>query len=134
MSVLDNLRRSASFMLAWTGLIKRPRFLVHHSTRNPPPAELGERDFVVVRSGRHLKWACFRCPCGCGEKISLGLVKDRRPSWSVSIDWLGRPSVRPSVWQWAGCYSHFWIKAGELDWAGDTGHPPQQYSKSAGDN
>jgi hypothetical protein len=112
-----------AWLLAALGLIPRPRFRARASQTNPPVSELGERDFVVVRSGDFLKWACFRCPCGCGEKISLSLAANRRPSWRVTTDWLSRPTVEPSVWQTAGCHSHFWIRKGAVQWCPGTGAP-----------
>jgi hypothetical protein len=111
------------WLLAALGFVVKPRFLARTSETNPAKTELSESDFVVVRSGDFLKWACFRCPCGCGEKISLSLAANRRPSWRVSTDWFGRPTVAPSVWQRAGCYSHFWIRNGRVDWCPGTGEP-----------
>lgn len=51
----------------------------------------------------------------------LSLSKSTRPRWSVTIDRLGRPTLQPSVRQVAGCYSHFWVRRGAVEWCGDTG-------------
>src|ERR1700741_298485 len=91
-----------AWVLAALGFIARPRFLARGSETNPPVSDLSDSDFVMVQSGRFLKWACFRCPCGCGEKISLSLAANRTPSWRVAVDWLGRPTVTPSGWQRGG--------------------------------
>jgi uncharacterized protein DUF6527 len=111
--------------LAWLGWIQKPRFIARFAETHPSTQELVESDFVIVRSGGVTKWACFRCPCGCGEKIALSLVTQRRPSWRVFTDWLKRPTVEPSVWQRAGCYSHFWIRKGAVQWCPGSGQPPK---------
>lgn len=110
-------------LLAWLGFIERPRFIVRRSSTHPNVNELSESDLVIVGAGPHLKWACFRCPCGCGEKIALSLAPERRPRWSVLADRLSRPTVDPSVRQTANCHSHFWIKKGQVEWCQDTGRP-----------
>jgi hypothetical protein len=73
---------------------------------------------LVVQDGVLQKWACLRCPGGCGERIQLSLNEKRRPRWSVTIDALGRPSVSPSVNVLNDCRCHFWIKRGGIDWVG----------------
>lgn len=39
--------------------------------------------------------------------------------WSFE-EWSGQATLRPSIgnWQWP-CRSHYWITAGEVEWAGD---------------
>jgi len=111
-------------LLTWLGFIKKPAFVMRYAESHPSVDELSPSDLVVVRSGSFTKWACLRCPCGCGEKIALSLDTRRRPSWRVSTDWLRRPSVSPSIWRHGGCYSHFWIKSGAIEWCLGTGKPP----------
>jgi hypothetical protein len=112
-------------LLVWLRWIEKPHFITSFVDTHPSVQELDENEFVIVRSGEHTKWACFRCPCGCGDKIALSLVTERRPSWRVFTDWLKRPTVEPSVWQRAGCYSHFWIRKGAVQWCPGTGQPPR---------
>jgi hypothetical protein len=112
-----------TWLLATLGFIAKPRFLARFSETTPAKDQLAETDLVIVRSGDFLKWICFRCPCGCGEKISLSLATNRRPQWRVSVDRFGMPTVSPSVWQTAGCYSHFWIRDGRVDWCPGSGSP-----------
>jgi Family of unknown function (DUF6527) len=109
------------FILALLGLIQRPRFIARYANSHPTISQLSEEDFVVVRSGQFLKWAVFKCPCGCGDKIALSLGANRRPSWRVSLDWLKRPTVHPSMWQKDRCYAHFWIRNGAVEWCDGTG-------------
>lgn len=119
-----------TYILSWLGLIERPRFHARFSKRHPSVMDLSESDFVIVRSGRFTKWACFRCPCGCGDKVALSLSATRRPAWRVSVDWLMRPTVKPSVWQQDRCFSHFWVTGGGVDWCQDSGRRPLSANKN----
>ncbi|HTH10805.1 MAG TPA: DUF6527 family protein [Acidovorax sp.] len=58
----------------------------------------------------------MRCPCGCGRKIELLLIKEAAPRWDLDLDQKGRPSLTPSVWLRDGCQSHFWIRKGKVRW------------------
>jgi hypothetical protein len=78
----------------------------------------------VVGGQGYMKWAYLTCPCRCGAPIMLSLAAARHPHWQVQIDWLDRPTIKPSIWQTEGCFSHFWIRQGRLDWVGDTGKGP----------
>ncbi len=77
----------------------------------------GELVFVVDAGIE--KWACFKCPGGCGAAIPLSLNRKRRPSWVVALDWFQRPTVTPSVHQTNKCGCHFWITKGCIDWCKD---------------
>jgi hypothetical protein len=112
-------------LLIWLGLIEKPRFLARYVEHHPSLDELSFDDLVVVRSGTFTKWACFRCPCGCGEKVALSLAENRRPAWRVSVDWLRRPTIKPSVWLTDCCRSHFWITNGCIQWVQDKGLRPE---------
>ncbi|WP_246628708.1 DUF6527 family protein [Methylomagnum ishizawai] len=89
--------------------------------RHPKPDELPPGLLVVVKDGGYLKWACFRCPGGCGEKLQLSLNPSRRPRWTVGLDWLRRPTLTPSVHQFNACRCHFVLKNGIVNWCRDSG-------------
>jgi hypothetical protein len=89
----------------------------------PAREALKAHELVVVGSADHPKWLTFPCPCGCDEPLLLSLNLRRRPRWSVTADARGRPSVSPSVRRTAGCFSHFWIRGGQVHWCADTGAP-----------
>jgi Family of unknown function (DUF6527) len=108
-------------VLVWLGVIAKPRFLVRYAESHPTLSQLSDDDFVIVRSGEFQKWACFKCPCGCGDKIALSLAANRKPSWRVALDWLKRPTVSPSIWQQDHCHAHFWIRGGTVDWCAGSG-------------
>jgi hypothetical protein len=64
------------------------------------------------------RWLHVRCPCGCGDVISLSLLKYHFPSWSLTWHRDGTLSVAPAVWNGRGCGSCFSIEKGEVRWAG----------------
>ncbi len=102
-------------------LIPKAQFKATTVSANPSLDSLPGGQLVVVGDGRFHKWAYLRCPCGCGDPIMLSLSTTKRPSWRVRLDWLARPTLEPSVRQTGGCYSHFWLRAGCVEWCGDTG-------------
>ena len=62
---------------------------------------------VLVGTGSTPKRLQFLCPCGCGEVVSLNLLRDAGPAWRLEIDEESRVSVWPSVRRQSGCKSHF---------------------------
>ena len=71
-------------------------------------------DVALVERGRprHL---IVRCPCGCGDDISLNVDPEAGPCWRL----LRRGealTVMPSVWRETGCESHFFLWRDEVDW------------------
>ena len=102
-------------------VIRRPDLVGQVMDRHPNPEELLPGMVVIVKDGVIEKWACLRCPGGCGEKLMLSLNTARRPRWSVKLDWLRRPSVTPSINQLNACHCHFWIRGGEVQWCKDSG-------------
>ncbi len=108
-------------LLVWLHLVAGPDLVGELVAVNPANEAVPPGRLIVVGGRGYQKWAYLRCPCGCGEVIMLSLAKSRRPRWSVTVDWWGRPTVKPSVRQTMGCYSHFWIRQGVVDWCPDTG-------------
>jgi hypothetical protein len=113
----DILRR----LLVRTGFIEQPKFTVRYVERHPTPDQVPIGEILVVRGVTHAKWACFRCPGECGNRFQLSLNPLQRPRWTISTDWLNRPSIEPSVLQVMGCQAHFWVRGGHLYWCEDSG-------------
>jgi len=107
--------------LIWLHLLPRPEYLSRIVREHPNPDKIVNGMILIVKDGQIEKWACFHCPCGCGQRIQLSLTQSRRPRWVVLTDWLSRPTVNPSIRQLSGCKSHFWIKRGQIEWCKDTG-------------
>jgi len=80
------------------------------------PSTLPSRNLVLAREDREDWTVGFYCPCGCGRRIELLLVKEARPRWKLTQDKKGRPTLSPSVWLRGGCRSHFFVRAGRIVW------------------
>ena len=91
-------------------------FLTDRASALPDQPTITEERLALVESGGVKKWACFKCPGGCGEVISLSLNPNQRSRWRVSEDFWLRPTVHPSVHQKNACGCHFWIKKGQVSW------------------
>lgn len=115
------LKRIRDWIAAALGFERKPDFTVELVGTNPSRGSVPSGRIIVVGGPGYQKWAYLRCPCGCGEVIMLSLNHARRPRWSVTIDARGRPTIYPSVRQIAGCFSHFWIRGGRVEWCADTG-------------
>jgi hypothetical protein len=101
-------------------MIEAPDLVTAVVSQHPTPKDLTPGRLFLVQSEGLEKWACFRCPGGCGQKIMLSLVGRREPSWVVRTDWLKRPTIQPSVRQINRCGCHFWVTRGCVDWCGDS--------------
>lgn len=98
--------RSGVRLIRWRGIAAR-----HHEAA----ALLQEAgDVALVERGRprHL---VVRCPCGCGDDISLNVDPEAGPCWRI-LRGGERLTVMPSVWRETGCESHFFLWRDEVDW------------------
>ena len=102
-------------------LIKSPDFLLNIVERHPNPDELIRGTIFIVQNGDFKKTACFLCPGECGKKIILPLIHTPKSKWKVDIDWLGRPSIDPSIRVLNACRCHYWIRKGTVNWCIDNG-------------
>jgi len=79
------------------------------------PDSLAQHRLYLIGSG--VPWsAALICPCGCGKVIQLSLLPDDSPSWTVSFDRDGLPTLSPSVRRTNGCRSHFFLRHGAIVW------------------
>jgi hypothetical protein len=92
--------------------------------KTPSNSAVVPRQFIEVVSQNIPRWVMFKCPCSCGETISLPLQAPHNPRWSVSPSAAGRPDLYPSVWRNKGCMSHFWIEDGRVFWCDNSGVAP----------
>lgn len=118
-------------LLVLVGLIERPTFVARYVDRHPTPDQVRDGEIVIVRGQQQFKWACFRCPGGCGNRFQLSLNPSRRPRWSIRTDWLNRPTINPSVLQNGACGAHFWISRARVQWCTDTKCGPSRSRTSA---
>lgn len=97
----------------------RPKYLAELPNR-PRAHEL-----YVLQSNSQPWAVAMLCPCNCGALIQLSLLTNDSPRWRLSFDRKGRPTLSPSVWRTRGCKSHFFLRAGRIDWCKEpfsTGH------------
>jgi hypothetical protein len=80
------------------------------------PAKLPFRSLVLARKDGEDWCVGLRCPCGCGQRLEMMLLKSVKPRWDVTLDPRGRVTLHPSVWLRTGCRSHFCIRAGKVVW------------------
>ena len=99
----------------WEALLP-PRVLVVVEGGDPPD-RLPRRDLVLLRDGGEDWSVAMRCPCGCGQKVELALIREAKPRWSLRNDLGNHPTLSPSVWLREGCRSHFFVRAGRIRWA-----------------
>ena len=71
---------------------------------------------MIVGGKDWAKWALFKCPGGCGEVLTLCLMKSFKPRWRLKVDKKNRITLNPSVWKKDGCRSHFFIRNNKLKW------------------
>ncbi|QQO20527.1 hypothetical protein JJB98_11675 [Bradyrhizobium diazoefficiens] len=80
------------------------------------PKRLPLWNLVVAREDDEDWSVGLRCPCGCGQRLEMLLLKGVKPRWDISVDQRGHVSLHPSVWVREGCKSHFWVRAGKVVW------------------
>lgn len=127
MMISNIVRRSLELLR----LIPRSQLVAQIQGLHPSPDQLRPRNLIIVRDGSIDKWICFSCPCGCGVKIQLSMDMRRRPRWSVKVDWLGRPTLDPSIRRLDDCRCHFWVKRGQIVWCADSGKEPDFVGESS---
>lgn len=102
---------------AWlTGLFRRkPRPWVTLTADDLPDAPQ-EKTVYLVGEGKYLWFVAFVCPCGCEELVQLNLLPDARPRWTIARNPDGTVTISPSIWRVSGCRSHFFLRAGRVEW------------------
>ena len=122
-------------MLAWLkkllrdgaaaiGIIRRPELVGVLVAARPLPEAMEAGKIYIVGGPGYQKWAAFRCPKHEEEIVQLSLMQNRRPRWTIAMDFLDRPTIHPSVRRLDGAYAHFWVNSGYVDWCADTGRRP----------
>ena len=106
------------------GIIRRPDLVGVLVDDHPLPEAMEAGKVYIVGGPNYQKWAIFRCPKHEDEIVQLSLMQNRRPRWTITLDFLDRPTIHPSVRQLDGAFVHFWVKAGRIDWCADTGRRP----------
>lgn len=103
------------------GFIQRPELISLLVSDHPVPEVVRAGVIYIVGGSGYQKWALFRCPKYEDEIVQLSLMASRRPRWTVETDFIGRPTIHPSVRQLDGSLAHFWVKRGRVEWCADSG-------------
>jgi len=80
------------------------------------PKNLNQKVVYIIGVKGNEWLAVLSCPCGCGSKIQLNLLKEEKPFWTWGVNERGAPTLSPSVWRTVGCKSHFFVRAGAIQW------------------
>ncbi len=80
------------------------------------PETLDVKRLYVARDGDKAWLAAMICPCGCSDAVYLNMLADVRPRWSLTEDWLGQPTLSPSIWRTKKCQSHYFMRGGKVIW------------------
>ncbi|WP_367181999.1 DUF6527 family protein [Halothiobacillus sp.] len=91
----------------------------------PKNQDIDVGQFYFIESRSKPKWSLFKCPCGCGDVITITLQTVHQPHWHLTLTQFGRPTLSPSVWRDIGCKSHFVLSDGRVYWCNDTGSAPR---------
>lgn len=91
----------------------RPEQFVHGDEKESAFPEVLEPGKVYVCK----EYFCtvHLCPCGCGDKVFLGIsemVASHPHLWQLEGN-----SFSPSIRKTSGCMSHYFIKNGKVQWA-----------------
>lgn len=94
--------------------------LIKHQFVDAIPEEI---DQETVYISIDFATAVHRCQCGCGLEVVTPLSPT---DWKMIYDGAS-VSLHPSIGNWSfPCRSHYWIRDGRVQWAGDV--PNQQIS------
>ncbi len=78
---------------------------------------LEPREIGLIVDGKIRKWAVLQCPCGCGERIYVNLMRSSSPFWEIEIHPDSKISLHPSLYRGEGtCESHFVVRKGVIKW------------------
>ena len=87
------------------------------------PDKLGSEIVLVLRKNV-AQWAVFMCPCGCGQRLNVNLMRSAEPHWLMSMR-RGKVSLSPSLWATEKCGSHFWLVNNGIFWCWERNAGPR---------
>lgn len=101
----------------WLQLRRRTKYaeVRRVASMDEVPDRPGSVIFLVVRGGIP-RWTVMDCPCRCGARIEVNLMRSQHPRWDLS-EGSGTVTLRPSVWRSGEtCRSHFFIERNRVRW------------------
>ena len=111
---------------AWLRLYRRSKYsnVRRVASMSEVPKRLGSSIYLVGPDDA-LKWVVMACPCRCGARIGVNLMRTRQPHWQIKLQ-SGTVTLRPSLWRSAStCGSHFFIERNKVRWVKQTNAEPK---------
>ena len=75
--------------------------------------KLARRDSLILVERGTPRSVWLRCPCGCGESLSINVDERIHPSWHLRRN-ARSITLLPSVWRESGCGAHFILWENEI--------------------
>lgn len=100
----------------WRRLRRRRRYdgVKRVATMHDVPKRLGGSVYVVGLNTP--KWVVIECPCRCGSRIDVNLMRNREPNWKLAVSKEGA-TLAPSLWMPLNkCGSHFFVRRNRVVW------------------
>lgn len=95
-------------------LLPRRRLVI--ADMDATPQSLPRRDLLLLQADGE-DWAiAMSCPCGCGQRVELPLIREATPRWRLEHSDGHSPSLFPSVWLREGCRAHYHVRGGKVVW------------------
>lgn len=113
------MRKLLKKLLVYFPLFQKKGYGLAYTDSMPPTEKVPDKTLVIVGSEGFFKWAVMKCPCGCGDLLTLSLMKSHKPNWRYSVDKENKATLTPSIWKKDGCRSHFFLRKGQIVWAND---------------
>lgn len=109
------LRLWGLLVALWNRLLGKPR--PYRACRVADAPDTLKDCIVYIVGADGYDWsALMRCPCGCGKTLEMNLLPSAKPVWQLTEDKEGIVTLHPSVWLKTGCKSHFFLRAGIVQW------------------
>jgi hypothetical protein len=99
--------------------IRAYRSVITVDSMDEVPAKLGGTVYLVERGGTQ-RWAVLMCPCQCGKRIEVNLMRSRWPRWRARRHADQTITLMPSLWMPTNeCGSHFWLYRNGVVWVSE---------------
>lgn len=106
------MKRLINWIISLISKRKRLRFIFVREF----PKEIKTNNVYIECDLRHNEfwYAKFKCPCGCGDILTLNLMNEDPPNWKLINN--NGFSLSPSIRRKVKCESHFWIINSKIKW------------------
>lgn len=113
MKIIDYIKRLFSGLFQH----KKKNVLDIRKAESIDTTKLKSCTIYIESRGDKDRWFNMLCPCGCGDVISVNLMKSILPNWSVTYNKDRTVTLFPSIDKTTGCRSHFFVRNSIVIWA-----------------